>query len=325
MEFELAVPDLSGYAKGNTRTEGVWQFDSGVQGLNVLITALLHGNELCGAWALINLLKAKVRPSKGKLSLIFCNFAAFNHFYVKSHDSSRFVDEDMNRVWCDAKLSEPNSQERRRALELRPFVEQADWLLDLHSMHESGSPLLLTGMQPRNLRLAFAMGSPAHIVVDAGHKDGVRMRDYGRFSDPDLDRNGRYNGLLADQAHALLVECGFHGDKASLDVAMDAVARFLHHSGSVCPEDLPPYRQALASVKQQAVEVTHAVIAQSQSLIFSEDWRGLQCVPRAGTQLASDGGTVHVTPYDHCTLIMPSLRQLRAGTTVMRLARQVKD
>ena len=49
------------------------------------------------------------------------------------------------------------------------------------SVRPGSAPLLLTGVQPRNLALARAMRAPEHIVVDAGHKDGVRMRDYGRF------------------------------------------------------------------------------------------------------------------------------------------------
>ena len=52
LHFELSAPDISAWRVGNTGTEGVWQFDSGVPGTHVLITALVHGNELCGAWAL---------------------------------------------------------------------------------------------------------------------------------------------------------------------------------------------------------------------------------------------------------------------------------
>jgi hypothetical protein len=41
--------------------------------------------------------------------------------------SSRFVDEDFNRVWNPETLSGPrDSVELRRARELRPFVEEAN-------------------------------------------------------------------------------------------------------------------------------------------------------------------------------------------------------
>jgi predicted deacylase len=221
-EFALPCPDLGPWRTGNTGVEGVWQFDGDQPGRHVMISALVHGNELCGAWALLGLLQAGLRPQRGRLTLAFCNLAAFDRFDPLNHDASRFVDEDLNRQWLVERIEAGGSQERRRAAQLRPFVEQADWLLDLHSMHERGQPLLLTGVQPRNRVLARALGAPEHIVVDAGHKDGVRMRDFGRF------------GELADNGtHSLLIECGFHGDLSSRSVAQDACLRFLRESGTV--------------------------------------------------------------------------------------------
>ena len=60
LEFHLPKPDIASWRVGNTGVEGVWQFDSGEPGREVLITALIHGNELCGAWALKGLLEAGV-------------------------------------------------------------------------------------------------------------------------------------------------------------------------------------------------------------------------------------------------------------------------
>ena len=40
---------------------------------------------------------------------------------------------------------------------------------------------MLTDMQLRNLTLARQMRAPEHTVIDAGHNDGVRMCDFGRF------------------------------------------------------------------------------------------------------------------------------------------------
>lgn len=161
LTFELPAPDISAWRAGNTGTEGVWHFDSGQPGRHVMISALVHGNELCGAWALKGLLEAGVRPQEGTLTLAFCNLDAFDRFDASSHDASRFTDEDLNRQWLDERIDAGNTAERRRAAALRPFVARADWLLDIHSMHEPSAPLLLTGIQPRNLDLARAMRSPS--------------------------------------------------------------------------------------------------------------------------------------------------------------------
>ena len=106
---------------GNTGVEGVWHFDSGKPGRNVMVSALVHGNELCGAWALKGLLEAGVRPEQGSLTLAFCNLAAFDRFDAAHHDASRFVDQDLNRQWLDERMDAGDSSERRRAAALRPL------------------------------------------------------------------------------------------------------------------------------------------------------------------------------------------------------------
>ena len=320
LRFDLACPDLGTWRSGNTGTPGVWQFDSGSPGRHVMISALVHGNELCGAWALLGLLRAGVRPRAGKLSLAFCNLEAFDRFDVSCHDASRFVDEDMNRQWSAERLANANSSERKRAVQLLPFIEEADWLLDLHSMHEPGLPLLLTGMHARNIALARALGAPEYVVVDAGHQDGVRMRDYSRF------------GLSDDQApntRSLLIESGFHGEQSSRVVAQDLCVRFLVESGALTSEDaqasLPGWCQANAN-HQWALHVTGAVVAESDRFCFTKSFDGLEIVAKAGTVIGhQDGpglGALVTTPYDNCVLIMPSTRQARAGVTVVRFARR---
>ncbi|MCD0502985.1 succinylglutamate desuccinylase/aspartoacylase domain-containing protein [Bordetella petrii] len=310
--FELACPDLSAERLGNTDTPGVWHFDSGAPGKRVMLTALIHGNELCGAWALKTLLASGLRPRQGSLTLAFCNLAAFDRFDAANYLPSRFVDEDMNRVWSDDKLADPATQERRRAAALRPWVAQADWLLDFHSMSNSEVPLQLAGLQARNIELALQLGTPGTIISDAGHAAGVRMRDYGRFGES--GDNG---------TRSLLVECGFHGAPQARDVAVDQMARFLAAAGTVNRADLPAGWLAPDAPRQQALRVTHAIAAKSADVSFAQPWRGLEQLPAAGTLLGWNDGEPFHTPYDDCVLIMPSLANVRPGVTVLRLAQPI--
>lgn len=318
--FDLPAPDLSPWRAGNAGTEGVWHFDSGQPGRHVMISALVHGNELCGAWALKGLLESGLRPRRGQLTLAFCNLEAFDRFDPAHHDASRFTDEDLNRQWLDERIHAGDTRERRRAAALRPFVARADWLLDIHSMHEPSAPLLLTGMQSRNLELARTMRAPEHIVIDAGHKDGVRMRDYGRFGLP--DGNGPGQG---GDTRSLLVECGFHGDPASRTVAQDQCVRFLAAAGVLDAAELahalPGWQQADAP-RQWALEVTGPVVARSSNFRFTEPFTGLEVIAQAGTVIGDNDGEPVTTPYDDCVLVMPSTRQARAGVTVVRYARR---
>lgn len=318
LPFELAPPDIDAWRAGNTGTEGVWEFDSGQPGRTLMISALIHGNELCGAWAVKGLLEAGVRPLQGRLILAFCNLAAFDRFDADNHDASRFVDEDLNRQWSAERIQAGGTQERQRALALLPFVTQADWLLDLHSMHERAAPLLLTGMQARNLALARTLRSPEYIVVDPGHKDGVRMRDFGRLGD--LCADGSDNGT-----RSLLIECGFHGDLQSRSVAHDICVRFLQAAEALdAPEIdrlLPGWRQPDAP-QQWALDVTGPVVARSEKFRFVGPYQGLEIIARAGTLIGWNDDEPVTTPYDDCVLVMPSIRQAKAGVTVVRFARR---
>jgi len=311
MQFQLSIPDLAIERAGNTDTPGIWHFDSGAPGRALMISALVHGNELCGAWALKDLLACGLKPRRGSLTLAFCNLDAFDRFDAARHDASRFVDEDLNRVWSAARLDDPATCERRRGAALRPWLERADWLLDLHSMHEPGAPLQLTGMLPRNIALARRLGAPQHVIVDVGHEDGVRMRDYGRFGDPG-----------ASDACALLIECGFHGDPAAYAVARDQVGRILVESGVADADDIPAGWLLPQPEAQRVLEVTDAVVAPSMNVRFAQPWQGLETLASAGSLIGWADDAPIVTPYDHCTLVMPSLRQLKPGVTVVRLARE---
>ena len=318
--FELPAPDISAWRAGNTGVEGVWHFDSGVSGEPVLISALIHGNELCGAWALKGLLEAGLRPQRGTLTLAFCNLAAFDRFAAANPDAARFVEQDMNRQWMPDRLRAADTLERRRAAALAPFVQRANWLLDLHSMHEPGAPLLLTGIHPRNLDLARALRTPEHIVIDAGHQDGVRMRDYGRFGQPDH---------VAPETRSLLLECGFHGALSSRTVAQDMCVRFLQQAGTLdgaaLDSALPGWRLPDAP-RQWALTVDGAAVARSERFAFTQPFTGLEVIEKAGTVIGHhDGpgqGEAVTTPYDDCVLVMPSTRQARAGVTVVRFARR---
>ncbi|TEA71946.1 succinylglutamate desuccinylase [Allopusillimonas ginsengisoli] len=312
MAFNIEAPDLTQERVGNVGLPGVWHFDSGKPGPSVLFTALVHGNELCGAWALKELLANGVNLQNGKLTLMFCNLAAFDTFDINRHDASRFVDIDFNRVWTEERLSNTDLIETQRAAALRPWVEQADYLLDIHSMHEPAPPVLVVGTLPRNIALGVQAGIADYIIVDPGHPDGVRMRDFGRFGQP------------SDDAHALLIECGYHGDLAAIDTARFAVQRILALSGVMSAEHLPKEwleQPREPASKPKVLTVTEPVVAKSMDFTFTQPWQGMELIEKQGTVIGYNNGHPVRTPYDHCTLIMPSLRQLIPGVTVVRFAR----
>ncbi len=128
----------------------------------------MHGNELAGAIVLDQLLRAGVTPALGRLTLGFANLAAFARFDPAQPTASRFVDEDLNRLWDPALLDGPRrSSELDRARAMRPLIDQADVLLDLHSMLWPSDPLILSGPTAQGRELGCAVGTPGLVVADA--------------------------------------------------------------------------------------------------------------------------------------------------------------
>jgi predicted deacylase len=300
-EVRLAAPDIRRWLDGNTGIAGFTTRDSGEPGPHVALLAISHGNEIAGAIVLDDLLRAGLAPRRGKLTFGFVNIAAYARFDPRQPTASRFVDEDINRVWDEEVLEGPrHSSELDRAREIRPLIETVDVLLDLHSMLWPSDPLILCGASPKGQKLAFGVGTPELVVADRGHASGRRIIDHTRFSSD------------ATEAAGNLVEAGQHWDPATVATMDASVDGLLRHTRMM---DAP----AAARPSQRYAEVTVAVAATTSSFAFVQPFRGGDVIRKRNTLIAMDGETEIRTPYDDCLLIMPSLRPSR-GHTAVRLA-----
>jgi predicted deacylase len=310
---ELTPPDISPYRAGNTGVEYVTSFTAPEPGPHVTVLGLTHGNEICGAVAIDKLFRADIRPRRGTLTLGFNNVAAYQEFNPRYPIASRFVDEDFNRLWSPATLDGPrHSVELDRARAIRPIVDAADYLLDIHSMQYATAPLMLAGLLDKSRDLARRVSIPELIMCDAGHAAGPRMRDYGGFGDP------------ASPKTALLIEAGQHWETRAAEVATDVMLRFLTALGTVTADDVAALGgpDFAATSRQRVIEVTQAVTITGDRFEFVEPYVGLEVIETQGSLLGHDGDKEVRTPYDNCVLIMPSRRLVR-GQTAVRLGRYV--
>lgn len=310
---EIIFPDITPYAAGNSGIPYVHSFNSGKPGPHVLVNALTHGNEVCGAVIVKKLLDIKIRPIRGCLTLAFANVDAYLRFDPDNPDTSRYVDQDLNRVWSPATLDnqEENSTELSRARAMRPVIDTVDLLLDLHSMHEKCAPLIVSGPLEKSIELGRKLGAPTTIISDEGHSEGCRLRDYADFGD------------AASQKNALLIECGQHWERSSVSVAQDSTARFLIQAGVQSSDGLLSGWLSRQSAPSRLIRVTHAVVATSMDFRFAGSYTGLETFHEAGSIIGWNDGQEIVTPYPNCVLVMPSVRQLRPGVTVVRLGQIV--
>lgn len=292
---------------GNCGIPGAWSFAAEAAGPHVAISAIVHGNEIAGAVVLDRLLRGGLRPARGRLSLLFGNLDAFQRFDPDDPTATRFVDEDLNRVWDRELLEGPRrSAELRRARELRPLIDTVDMLVDLHSMLWASEPLILTGEPEKAAGFAVSIGVPRTVVSDSGHVGGRRLIDYARFVAPDTPPT------------AVLVEAGGHWEPETVARMEQTCARALRVLGAVAAdaplpaiEPAPPPRRA---------RVTHTVTAATRSFTFLREFRGGEVIRRRNTLIAMDGEEEIRTPHDDCLLVMPTPLVAR-GHTAVRLAR----
>jgi len=299
-EVGLSPPDIAPWLEGNTGVPGFTVLESGRPGPDVTLVALTHGNELAGAIALDALLRAPPVLAAGRLTLGFANIEAFHRFNPKQPTASRFVDEDLNRLWDPQVLDGPRqSLELARARQMRPLIERTGILLDLHSMLWPSDPLILSGPSAKGRDLALSIGTPDLVIADHGHVSGPRLIDYAQFTGP-------------GPAAAALVEAGQHWEAATVTATQACIDGLLRATG-LMPGPVPPRTARLAAV-------TIAVTAATAGFTFVQPFRGGDVIAARDTLIATDGALEIRTPHDDCLLVMPSLRPSR-GHTAVRLAR----
>jgi predicted deacylase len=304
-EVELQKPDIEPWIEGNTGVLGFTGVQGDAPGPHVVLLSLTHGNEFSGAIVLRDLLAAGIRPKRGRLTIGFVNLEAFARFDPQRPTVARFIDEDLNRVWDTETLDGPRqSRELNRAREIRPIIDTADILLDLHSMLWPADPCLLCGETLQGQELAKTIGVPELIVADRGHANGRRIIDYQRFTAP------------GSKATANLLEAGQHWALRTADICGQAVRSLLRHVG------LADFETAPATAPQRLAVVTKTITAATKQFGFIEPYRGGNIIQQRNTLIAMDGSTEVRTPHDDCLLVMPSLRPGK-GHTAVRLARFV--
>ena len=306
----LRAPELGPWRAGNTGIPGFTTRAGARPGPHVALVSLVHGNEIAGAIVVERLLAAGLRPRHGRLTMGFANLAAFDRFDPAHPTASRFVEEDLNRLWDAPVLDGPRrSVELDRAREMRPLIDMVDVLIDLHSMLWASEPLVLCGATPKGRDLALAIGQPDLVVADEGHVSGRRMIDYGAFVDP------------AAAPAAVLVEAGQHWAEATVAMTMASVAGVLRHLDMVDQHKaLPP---PAPRGQPRFAEVTTVVTAATANFAFVQPFRGGDVIAARNTLIAIDGEAEVRTPHDNCLLVMPSLRPSR-GHTAVRLARVLR-
>ena len=311
--IEVAFPDLRRWAGGNAGIPYVHTFASGKPGPHVVVQALTHGNEVCGAIALDWLLDSGVRPARGTLSLVFANVGAYERFDRADPFGSRCVDEDFNRLWTADVLDgaahrAPSSPARARC---GRSTTATDYLLDLHSMTEPCPPLAMAGRQRKGVAARPGAG------ISAVHRRRRRARRGQAAARLRVLRRSRRSAQRAARSNAASI--GKPRPRTSRSRRRCASSSI---SAWPTPTFLDAHLDAAAGARAAGDRGHDVVTIGSDDVRLRRGRQRPRVVREAGTLLARDGGTEVRTPYADCVLIMPT-RRPKKGETAVRLGRFV--
>ncbi|MEH6578846.1 MAG: succinylglutamate desuccinylase/aspartoacylase family protein [Amphritea sp.] len=268
------------------------RLDSGVTGPELTIVALTHGNELCGANALVCLLENGIQPTRGALTLVFANVDAYRSFDPQRPFASRCLDEDMNRLWHADHLAQASSRESRRANEILPFINTADSVLDLHSTTHPVTPMLIYPDKTRNRsfadRLEFVF---PHLLYDLDcYHPGMLVSHHERH---------------APSGVSIVAECGQHFSVAATQQAIATTLRFIEQHGMLDPSISVPEWGYAPDDRAGHYRIDRVLQAQSEHFRFIEPFKGFERFQK-GELFATDDQELIAAPFDNCALIMPA-------------------
>ena len=245
----------------------------------VMILGSVHGDEPCGSAAIEQLTadfaSGELDAPSGTIFLIVGNptaRAARRRYTKDGVDLNRIFDLAFQRDGLPAEFS----AEHRRALELRPLLEQSDAILDLHSAS------LTTP--------AFAAPTDAAGSLGLARKLGVSFAVFG-WEEIGGAAGGAAVAVGRDRScPGVLVECGQHDDPESVTTAYNVARRFLVALELVDGERHPPPTAGVCPEDVCTLRLVESVPKPSADFRFARPLSGFFRV-EAGAPIGGDGST----------------------------------
>ncbi|WP_372827827.1 succinylglutamate desuccinylase/aspartoacylase family protein [Polaromonas sp.] len=260
-------------------------------GPKLLVLGAVHGNEVCGAKAITQLLQdidsGQLNIERGSVTFVPVTNPLAHQLQL------RIGDRNLNRNMAPSAI--PQDFEDRIANVLCPLLDAHDVLLDLHSFHTGGAPFVMIGPQDNSgtlepfthaeaeMRLAVCTGAPR--IVE-GWLDTYARGVSRRAAAPTATGTARAQTLVTNPnygvgtteymrsrgGYGVTLECGQHDDPQAVQVARRAILQTLAllDMASVPPEPVPADREIL-----RLVDVTDREHAGDS---FSREWRSFDAV-----------------------------------------------
>ncbi len=177
-------------------------------GKTAVILAGVHGNETCGIKAFDKIIPS-LKIKSGRVLFVYSNLEAMRQ-------NKRFIEENLNRCFLSIQPKEISwTLEGKTAEEIKPYLDSADFLLDIHASNSVNSvPFIITDINS----LEIAETIPCKIV----------SLNWDSFEKGTTD----YYMHLSNKK-GICFESGYIKDKKSIIRAEDAIISFLASLGFI--------------------------------------------------------------------------------------------
>lgn len=264
-----------------------YEFDSGQDGLDLLVLAAVHGNETAGTNACYKLIeelnRGMIKLMKGKLTLVpICNPDAYQK-------DVRSIDENLNRVMV--MHDNPQSYEQKLANEICPLIRSHRVTLDLHSTHCVGDVPFAFCDYPDAYNQKLIDALPVDFVLEGWPDIYSKQNAIQDFS---TEHCAHMYGHTATT-----LECGYHKAPEAVRLAYQAVINTLATFEMV---DLPK-----PSVRLKKYIQMDSYILKSKEGELCQNYKHLDFVSQ-GEEIAryNDGESLYA-PYDGF-ILLPNLQ-----------------
>ena len=278
-------------------------------GARLIVTAAVHGNEICGTQAIAKLMgeldAGTLQITAGSLTLVPITNAKA---YVLGQ---RAGDRNLNRALQPS--AAPREFEDHVANWLCPLLAEHEVLLDLHSFQAQGQAFVMVGpldnagqIEPfghaaQEQALVRCLGVTRAVDGWLGtYAEGVARRRADALRDGregTLDLHPRYGVgtteyMRSQGGWALTLECGQHDAAHAPEMAYRAIRNTLTHLG-LTAEAPPPAVAAIESLSlYEVIDKVHA------DDTFSRPWQSFDAL-RAGEVIGTRAnGEVVLAPHD---------------------------
>ncbi|WP_309682095.1 succinylglutamate desuccinylase/aspartoacylase family protein [Polaromonas sp.] len=280
-------------------------------GPRLLVLGAVHGNEVCGARAIAQLIaeldSGALAIERGTLTLVpVTNPLAYQL-------GQRTGERNLNRNMAPSAI--PQDFEDRIANVLCPLLDAHDALLDLHSFHTGGAPFVMIGPQDNRGTLEpfaraaeemqLALHTGPHRIVEGWLETyalGVQRRAAAPTPNADRDDQilmtnpnygvGTTEYMRSRGGYGVTLECGQHDAPEAVQVARHAILQTLAllglNSRPLAP--VPMDREIL-----RLVDVTDRQHAGDR---FSRDWNSFDAVKGGELIGVRQGGEPVTAPAD---------------------------